>query len=65
MQTQRPHPLVTAPQLGVLLRSARKQLGLTQAEVASHLGSRQNRVSHLELQMAPRAAAAPDPAVEW
>jgi HTH-type transcriptional regulator / antitoxin HipB len=86
MRTQRPHPLVTAPQLGVLLRSARKQLGLTQAEVAGRLGLSQNRVSHLELhadelsvkqllgwcavlglelQMAQRAAATPDPAVEW
>lgn len=86
MRTQRPHPLVTAPQLGVLLRSTRKQRGLTQADVAGRLGLSQNRVSHLELhadelsvkqllgwcavlglelQLAQRAAATPDPAVEW
>lgn len=33
----------------MLLRSTRKQLGLTQAEVASRLGPSQKRVSHLEL----------------
>jgi HTH-type transcriptional regulator / antitoxin HipB len=43
------HPLLTAPQLGHLLRSARKQRQLTQAEVAGRLGLSQNRVSHLEL----------------
>lgn len=40
--------LLTAPQLGLLLRDARKRLGLTQAEVGSRLGLSQNRVSHLE-----------------
>jgi HTH-type transcriptional regulator / antitoxin HipB len=42
-------PLVTAPQLGQLLRAARKQCGITQAQVAGRLGLSQNRVSHLEL----------------
>jgi HTH-type transcriptional regulator/antitoxin HipB len=42
-------PLVTANQLGVWLRAARKQRGLTQAQVAGRLGLSQNRVSHLEL----------------
>ena len=43
-----PQPLLTAPQLGQLLRAARKQRGLTQAEVGARLGLSQNRVSHLE-----------------
>ena len=42
-------PLVTSLQLGQLLKSARKQRKLTQAEVAGRLGLSQNRVSHLEL----------------
>jgi HTH-type transcriptional regulator / antitoxin HipB len=42
-------PLVTAPQLGQLLKAARKQRKLTQAQVAGRLGLSQNRVSHLEL----------------
>lgn len=41
-------PLLTAAQLGQLLRSARKRAGLTQAEVGARLGLSQNRVSHLE-----------------
>jgi HTH-type transcriptional regulator/antitoxin HipB len=41
-------PLLTATQLGQLLRAARKQRGLTQAEVGARLGLSQNRVSHLE-----------------
>lgn len=41
-------PLLTAQQLGQLLRAARKQRGLTQAEVGARLGLSQNRVSHLE-----------------
>lgn len=41
-------PLLTAPQLGQLLRAARKRCGLTQAEVGARLGLSQNRVSHLE-----------------
>ena len=41
-------PLVTALQLGLLLRAARKQRRLTQAQVASQLNLSQNRVSHLE-----------------
>jgi HTH-type transcriptional regulator/antitoxin HipB len=41
-------PLLTAAQLGQLLRSARKRSGLTQAEVGARLGLSQNRVSHLE-----------------
>ncbi len=42
------HPLLTATQLGLLLRAARKRRGLTQAEVGARLGLSQNRVSHLE-----------------
>jgi len=42
-------PLVTAPQLGQLLKAARKHRKLTQAQVAGRLGLSQNRVSHLEL----------------
>lgn len=49
MHPARSQPLVTAPQLGHLLRAARKRLGLTQAQVAGRLGLSQNRVSHLEL----------------
>lgn len=41
-------PLVTAFQLGQLLKAARKRLKLTQAQVAGRLGLSQNRVSHLE-----------------
>lgn len=41
-------PLLTATQLGQMLRTARKQRGLTQAEVGARLGLSQNRVSHLE-----------------
>jgi HTH-type transcriptional regulator / antitoxin HipB len=40
--------LVTALQLGQLLKTARKQRKITQAQVASRLGLSQNRVSHLE-----------------
>lgn len=42
------HPLLTATQLAHLLRGARKQSGLTQAQVGARLGLSQNRVSHLE-----------------
>lgn len=42
------HPLVTALQLGQLLKAARKRRKLTQAEVAARLGLSQNRVSYLE-----------------
>ena len=41
-------PLVTALQLGHLLKAARKRRKLTQATVAGRLGLSQNRVSHLE-----------------
>ncbi len=40
--------LLTAAQLGQLLRAARKRRGLTQAAVGARLGLSQNRVSHLE-----------------
>lgn len=43
-----PHTLITAPQLGQLLVSARKRHKLTQAAVASRVGLSQNRISHLE-----------------
>ena len=46
--TSAAQPLLTATQLGHLLRAARKQRGLTQAEVGARLGLSQNRVSHLE-----------------
>jgi HTH-type transcriptional regulator/antitoxin HipB len=42
-------PLITALQLGQLLKAARRQRKLTQAEVAGRLGLSQNRVSHLEM----------------
>jgi HTH-type transcriptional regulator/antitoxin HipB len=41
-------PLVTALQLGQLLKAARKRRKLTQVEVAARLGLSQNRVSYLE-----------------
>ncbi|CAB3769939.1 helix-turn-helix domain-containing protein [Paraburkholderia humisilvae] len=41
-------PLVTALQLGQLLKAARKRRKLTQAEVAARLGLSQNRISYLE-----------------
>lgn len=41
-------PLVTALQLGLLLKTARKRRKLTQAWVAGRLGLSQNRVSYLE-----------------
>lgn len=40
--------LVTALQLGHLLKAARKHRKLTQAAVGARLGLSQNRVSHLE-----------------
>jgi|GEM_PF-711856 len=42
-------PLVTALQLGQLLKAARNRHKLSQASVASRLGLSQNRVSYLEL----------------
>lgn len=42
-------PLATAPQLGQLLKVARKRRKLTQAAVASRIGLSQNRLSYLEL----------------
>lgn len=41
-------PLVTALQVGQLLKTARKRRKLTQAQVAARLGLSQNRVSYLE-----------------
>ena len=41
-------PLLTATQLSRLLRAARRQRALTQADVGARLGLSQNRVSHLE-----------------
>jgi HTH-type transcriptional regulator/antitoxin HipB len=40
--------LLTASQLGQLLKAARKHRKLTQAEVAARLSLSQNRVSYLE-----------------
>lgn len=44
-----PQALVTAAQLGQLLKARRKSRGLTQAAIASRLNLSQNRVSYLEL----------------
>lgn len=41
-------PLVTALQLGQLLKAARKRRALTQAQLAARLGLSQNRISYLE-----------------
>jgi HTH-type transcriptional regulator / antitoxin HipB len=41
-------PIITTPQLGQLLLSARKRGKLTQTTVAQRLGLSQNRISHLE-----------------
>ena len=41
-------PIITTPQLGQLLLSARKRRKLTQTAVAQRLGLSQNRISHLE-----------------
>ncbi|WP_038497341.1 helix-turn-helix domain-containing protein [Janthinobacterium agaricidamnosum] len=40
--------IITTPQLGQLLLSARKRRKLTQTAVAHRLGLSQNRISHLE-----------------
>jgi len=42
-------PLVTALQLGQLLKAARQRRKLNQTAVANRLGLSQNRVSYLEL----------------
>jgi HTH-type transcriptional regulator/antitoxin HipB len=42
------HLLLTAPQLGQLLVSTRKQRKLTQSAVAHRVGLSQNRISYLE-----------------
>jgi len=42
------HLLITAPQLGQLLVSTRKQRKLTQTAVANRVGLSQNRISYLE-----------------
>ena len=42
-------PLITAMQLGLQLKAARKQRKLTQSDVAARLGLSQNRLSYLEL----------------
>jgi HTH-type transcriptional regulator/antitoxin HipB len=42
--------LSTSTQLGILLTSRRKVLGLTQSDVAASLGISQNRLSELEKQ---------------
>jgi HTH-type transcriptional regulator/antitoxin HipB len=42
------HLLLTAPQLGQLLVSARKRHKLTQTAVANRVGLSQNRISYLE-----------------
>jgi len=42
------HPITTATQLGAILAGQRKQLDLTQSDVAKRLGVGQNRLSQLE-----------------
>lgn len=42
------HPITTAAQVGQTFAGRRKQLGLSQTEVASRLGLSQNRLSELE-----------------
>ena len=44
----RPQPLRTPAQLGLLLQSARKARGMTQAELAARVRLRQSRISQLE-----------------
>jgi HTH-type transcriptional regulator/antitoxin HipB len=44
-----PQPLLTTQQLAAALRSRRKALNLTQAEVAARIGMSQSRLSELEL----------------
>ena len=48
--TTRTQPLVTAAQLGSLLRGARKSLKLTQAQLANRVDLSQRRISELELE---------------
>ncbi|MGI4849826.1 MAG: helix-turn-helix domain-containing protein [Janthinobacterium lividum] len=48
MPSANTHLLLTTPQLGHLLVSARKLHKLTQAAVATRVGLSQNRISHLE-----------------
>lgn len=48
MQTPTFQTLITATQLGHMLKSARKRQKLTQRAVAVRLGLSQNRVSYLE-----------------
>jgi len=42
------HPVTSAMQVGAIVAARRKQLELTQTEVASKLGLSQNRLSVLE-----------------
>ena len=48
MSTSAFQPLITTPQLGQLLLTARKRRKLTQTAVAQRLGLSQNRILHLE-----------------
>lgn len=48
MPAVKPLPLLSTVQLGAILQSARKGLGLTQAGLAERLSLSQSRVSHLE-----------------
>ncbi|MDB5876954.1 MAG: transcriptional regulator, family [Variovorax sp.] len=41
--------LSTPTQLGLLLKAARKEAGLSQADLAQRLGISQSRMSHMEL----------------
>jgi HTH-type transcriptional regulator/antitoxin HipB len=44
------HPVTTPAQVGQTLAARRKQLGLSQTDVAGRLGLSQNRLSELESQ---------------
>jgi HTH-type transcriptional regulator/antitoxin HipB len=44
------HPVTTPSQVGQTLAARRKQLGLSQTDVATRLGLSQNRLSELESQ---------------
>ena len=43
------YPLIMPVQFGVELRAARKVMGVSQTDLARHLGLSQSRVSYLEL----------------
>ena len=54
VQPSASHPIRTPAQLGPLMRALRKQAGLTQADMAEHLGITRQAITALE--RAPEAA---------